>query len=136
MRLNQRRNSPERDHRKHQRNTNCKPQASQQLPISRIDDYRSDGHQRCPRDWAFGKKTERERKIENPPPRKCSVFGVDSVIEEKFVSSPIRQGHEQHEPHVGDRGFSVNEGLERKREDNCSPPADLFSSQPPTPAED
>ena len=40
----------------------------------------------------------------------------------------MRQGHEQHEPHVGDGGFRVHEGLERKRKDNCSRPAELFSS--------
>jgi hypothetical protein len=48
----------------------------------------------------------------------------------------MRHGHEQHEPHVGDGGFRVNEGLQRKRENNCSPPPELFSCDPATPDED
>ena len=54
----------------------------------------------------------------------------------QFESSTTRQGHEQHEPHVGNGGFRVNEGLQRKRKDNCSPPPELFSSRSATPCED
>ncbi len=105
----------------------------------------SDGQQRCPRDRAFGKKTEREREIKNKEgrfPNRPRRSGdrrsrwFERWALKQFVSSPMRQGHEQHEPHVGDGGFRVNEGLERKRKDNCSPPPELFSSHSATPDED
>ena len=105
----------------------------------------SDGQQRCPSHRAFGKKTQRERQVENEPtatlrvgrdrPETRRSLGSRWALKQ-FVSSPIRQGHEQHEPHVGDGGFRVHEGLERKRKDNCSPPPELFSSHSATPGED
>src|SRR5260370_39083826 len=64
------------------------------------------------------------------------MFGVCVAPVQQFISSPMRKGHEQHEPHVGDGGFRVNEGLERKREDNCSPPPELFSADTATPEND
>ena len=67
VRLNQRRDSPERDHDEHQRNTYRKLEAPQHLPISRVDDYHSYGQQGCPSHRAFGKKTQCERQVENEP---------------------------------------------------------------------
>ena len=64
------------------------------------------------------------------------LLGVQRRSVQQFISSPMRQGHEQHEPHVGDGGFRVNECLQRKSENNRSPPPELFSSHPATPGED
>jgi hypothetical protein len=64
------------------------------------------------------------------------MFGVCVAPVQQFISSPMRQCDKQHQPHVGDGGFRVNEGLERKRKDNCSPPPELFSSYPTTPGND
>ena len=55
---------------------------------------------------------------------------------DQLISSPVRQRHKQHKPHIGNSGFRVNKGLERKREDNCSPPSEFFSFQTAAPGED
>ena len=62
-------------------------------------------------------------------------MGVGRWALKEFESSPTRQSHEQHKPHVGDGGFRMNECLERKREYNCCPPPDPFSSDSPAPGE-
>src|SRR6516164_2351539 len=63
--LNQRRDSPKRDHNECQENSSDKLKASGRLPIPVADDYHTDGEQRCPGNWALGKKTEGEREIKN-----------------------------------------------------------------------
>ena len=64
VRLNQRGNSPECNHHERQQNSTGKFKASDHLPVSHVNDYDSDGEQRCPCDWTFGEKAEREREIE------------------------------------------------------------------------
>src|SRR5436190_23663420 len=111
--------------------------------MSRVDDYDSDGEQRCPRDRAFGQKAEREREIKNKEgrfPNRPRRSGDRRCLLQRwalkqFVSSPTRKSHEQYEPHVGDGGFRVNKCLERKRKYNCCPPPDPFSSDSPGPGE-
>ena len=45
----------------------------------------------------------------------------------------MRGGDEEDQPHVGDRGLGVNEGLETKAENDRRPPSDAFAPQPPAP---
>src|SRR5215475_11673619 len=151
MRLNQGWNPPERDYDEHQQNSTNKLKSSGYLPVSRVHDYHTDSQQWCPSNRAFGKETERKRQIKNKEGRfpnrprrfggrrslvlRCAL-GVGRWALKKLVSCPMRDCHEQHEPHIGDRGFCVNEGLERKSKNNCSPPAELFSAHAATPEED
>src|SRR5690242_302797 len=127
MRLNQGRNRTERDYDEHQQNSTNKLKSSGCLPVSRVHDYRSDSQQRCPSDWAFGKETERKRQIKNKEGRFPNgrllaggrrslvsrlALGIEPCALKQLVSCPVRDCHEQHEPHIGDSGFGVNERLE------------------------
>src|SRR5712691_3696443 len=47
----------------------------------------------------------------------------------------MRNCHEQHQPHVCDRGFRMNESLEREREYDRRPPTDAISPDPRAPGE-
>src|SRR2546423_10762325 len=54
------------------------------------------------------------------------MFGV---CLEEFPPSPMCDRNEQDQPHVCYRGFSVNEGLQRKSENYCCPPSDFLIPQ-------
>src|SRR5881275_2765116 len=76
VRLDQRRNSPQRDHDEREQNSADKFEAPEHLPISPVNDYGSHGQKRCPSNWSLSQKTQRERKVQNPPPQGCSLFAV------------------------------------------------------------
>src|SRR4029453_1139458 len=76
VRLNQCRNSPERDDREHQQKPAAKSELTGEWPFAQKDHCYSDGQQRDPSDWSLGKKSERQGQIENPPPMRCLMFDV------------------------------------------------------------
>ncbi len=45
----------------------------------------------------------------------------------------MRQRHEKHQPHVGDRGFGMEESLQAKREDDRRPEPGAIEIEPPSP---
>ena len=47
----------------------------------------------------------------------------------------MRQRHEEHQPHVGHRGFAVDEGLQAKGEDDCRPKTGATKPQPRSPGQ-
>src|SRR6266700_7780506 len=74
VRLNQRRNSPQRYHDEREQNSADKFEAPEQLVISPVNDYGSHGQKRCPGNWPLSQKTQSEGKIEDEPPaQRCPM---------------------------------------------------------------
>src|ERR1700730_15221500 len=53
----------------------------------------------------------------------------------QLVSGPMRNRHEQYQPHICDCGFSVHKRLQRKRKNDCRPPANTIPIDPRSPGE-
>src|SRR6266480_6400443 len=76
VRLNQRRNSPERDDREHQQKPAAKSELRGKRRFAQKNHCQSNGQQRDPSNWPLGKKSESERQIEDPPPMRCLMFAA------------------------------------------------------------
>src|SRR5436190_14709875 len=76
VRLNQRRNSPERDDREHQEKPAAKSESTAERRFAQTNHCQSNGQQWDPSNWSLDMKSERQRQIEHPPPMRCLMFDV------------------------------------------------------------
>src|SRR5581483_10312330 len=130
VRFHQRRNSPERNEREREQHSATKFETSEQFTFAQNDDCRCYGEQRRPTDRTFRQKREGERKIKCEPPTRAAV------AKDQFVSGPVRECDEEHEPHVRHGRFGVFDYLKRKCENDRRPKPDAFVGDAAAPRED
>src|SRR2546421_8900201 len=141
VRLDQRRNAPKRNNRDREQATADKLKSAGQFRIPREENCKSNSEQRRPGNRTFGQKPESERNVKDPPPYELGVgrwtLDVGRLLRShEFISAPMRNRHEQHEPYVRNRGFRMHKRLQRECENNCRPPSNLFATDPIAPGED